>query len=98
MLSLSLAGLADWTQVPQAWLVWWVGDALGALVVMPVLVAWLGRPSEAWYEIFFGVAKARAWLICSRMPATKELYSWWREPSSTKPAAATPPHWEDSGE
>jgi acyl-CoA synthetase (AMP-forming)/AMP-acid ligase II len=23
-------------------------------------VAWLGRPSEAWYEIFFGVAKARA--------------------------------------
>ncbi|MBX3483111.1 long-chain-fatty-acid--CoA ligase [Phenylobacterium sp.] len=25
-------------------------------------VAWLGRPSEAWYEIFFGVAKARACL------------------------------------
>jgi acyl-CoA synthetase (AMP-forming)/AMP-acid ligase II len=23
-------------------------------------VAWLGRPTEAWYEIFFGVAKARA--------------------------------------
>lgn len=23
-------------------------------------VAWLGRPSEAWYEIFFGVAKLRA--------------------------------------
>jgi len=23
-------------------------------------VAWLGRPSEAWYEIFFGTAKARA--------------------------------------
>src|SRR5687768_6781728 len=23
-------------------------------------VAWLGRASEAWYEIFFGVAKARA--------------------------------------
>lgn len=23
-------------------------------------VAWLGRPSEAWYEIFFGAAKARA--------------------------------------
>lgn len=42
VLSLSLAGLADWNQFPQAWLVWWVGDALGALVVMPVLVAWLG--------------------------------------------------------
>jgi acyl-CoA synthetase (AMP-forming)/AMP-acid ligase II len=23
-------------------------------------VAWLGRPSEAWYEVFFGAAKARA--------------------------------------
>ena len=23
-------------------------------------VAWLGRASEAWFEIFFGVAKARA--------------------------------------
>ena len=23
-------------------------------------IAWLGRPTEAWYEIFFGVAKARA--------------------------------------
>src|SRR5436190_13222073 len=23
-------------------------------------VAWLGRPTEAWYEMFFGVAKARA--------------------------------------
>ena len=45
VLSLSLAGLADWNQFPQAWLVWWVGDALGALVVMPVLVAWLGRPA-----------------------------------------------------
>jgi integral membrane sensor domain MASE1 len=44
VLSLSLAGLADWHQFPQEWLVWWVGDALGALMVMPVLLAWLGRP------------------------------------------------------
>jgi signal transduction histidine kinase len=44
VLSLSLGGLADWNQFPQEWLVWWVGDALGALVVMPVLLAWLGRP------------------------------------------------------
>jgi signal transduction histidine kinase len=44
VLSLSLAGLADWNQFPQVWLVWWMGDALGAVVVMPVLLAWLGRP------------------------------------------------------
>jgi integral membrane sensor domain MASE1 len=29
VLSLSLAGLADWSQFPQAWLVWWVGDVTG---------------------------------------------------------------------
>ncbi|HKP78666.1 MAG TPA: long-chain-fatty-acid--CoA ligase [Phenylobacterium sp.] len=37
-------------------------------------VAWLGRPSEAWYEIFFGTAKARACLapINARL-ATPEI-------------------------
>ncbi|WP_068876742.1 MULTISPECIES: long-chain-fatty-acid--CoA ligase [unclassified Phenylobacterium] len=38
-----------------------VGGFLQAAGVKPGdRVAWLGRPSEAWYEIFFGVAKARA--------------------------------------
>ena len=38
-----------------------VAAFLQALGVRPSdRVAWLGRPSEAWYEVFFGVAKARA--------------------------------------
>ncbi|WP_293907185.1 long-chain-fatty-acid--CoA ligase [Phenylobacterium sp.] len=38
-----------------------VAAALQGLGVKPGdRIAWLGRPSEAWYEIFFGVAKARA--------------------------------------
>jgi acyl-CoA synthetase (AMP-forming)/AMP-acid ligase II len=38
-----------------------VAGMLQALGVAPGdRVAWLGRPSEAWYEIFFGTAKARA--------------------------------------
>src|ERR1700754_3893458 len=36
-----------------------VAAALQGMGVKPGdRVAWLGRPSEAWYEIFFGVAKA----------------------------------------
>jgi acyl-CoA synthetase (AMP-forming)/AMP-acid ligase II len=38
-----------------------VAGMLQALGVKPGdRVAWLGRPTEAWYEMFFGVAKARA--------------------------------------
>ena len=29
---------------PLLWLVWWSGDALGVLVVAPLLLAWLSRP------------------------------------------------------
>lgn len=39
-------------------------------------VAWLGRPSEAWFEIFFGVAKARACFapINSRLAAPEVAF------------------------
>ncbi len=40
-----------------------VAGMLQALGVKPGdRVAWLGRPSEGWYELFFGAAKARACL------------------------------------
>src|SRR5690242_3584550 len=44
VLSLSLAGFSPWPQFPSVWVVWWVGDAMGALVLMPVLLAWGGKP------------------------------------------------------
>jgi PAS domain S-box-containing protein len=36
--SLSLGGLAAWDGA--IWLTWWLGDAVGALVVAPVLILW----------------------------------------------------------
>jgi PAS domain S-box-containing protein len=38
--SLTLGGHADWRQYPALWLTWWLGDAVGTLVVGPVLVLW----------------------------------------------------------
>ena len=41
--SLTLAGSADWREFPAIWFTWWLGDAVGALVVGPVLVLWSVR-------------------------------------------------------
>ena len=41
--SLTLAGHADWREYPAIWFTWWLGDAVGALVVGPALVLWSMR-------------------------------------------------------
>ena len=40
MTTLTLGGYADWREYPTIWFTWWLGDAVGALVVGPVLVLW----------------------------------------------------------
>ena len=44
-LSLCIGGHAKWSQFWHLWLTWWLGDASGALVVAPLLLAW-GRASD----------------------------------------------------
>lgn len=44
-LSLCLGGAAEWEQFGRLWATWWLGDAFGALVVAPFLLAW-SAPSE----------------------------------------------------
>src|SRR5262249_21735562 len=41
--SLCLGGVKPWTAYPTLWSVWWLGDALGNLVVAPLLLTWAGR-------------------------------------------------------
>ncbi|MBI2994948.1 MAG: MASE1 domain-containing protein [Gammaproteobacteria bacterium] len=36
--SLALAGFADWRAYWAVWLTWWLGDAMGAIVVTPLLL------------------------------------------------------------
>ena len=40
VVTLSVAGFADWSKFTQIWVTWWLGDAAGALVVTPVIVLW----------------------------------------------------------
>ena len=44
VVSLLLGGLIPVSEFEPTWLAWWVGDALGALVVAPFLLRWLSDP------------------------------------------------------
>ena len=46
--SLSLGGLANWADFGPIWLTWWLGDAVGAVKVAPLLVLWLKNPRVRW--------------------------------------------------
>src|SRR5438445_191670 len=46
--SLAWSGLAPWDQVLTIWLTWWVGDAVGAVLVTPAILAWVDEPRIHW--------------------------------------------------
>jgi signal transduction histidine kinase/integral membrane sensor domain MASE1 len=46
--SLCLSGLASWSQFASVWLGWWLGDAMGVLVVAPFLLTWGTPPRPRW--------------------------------------------------
>jgi signal transduction histidine kinase len=48
-LSLRLGGVIAGGAVPTVWRTWWLGDATGALVVVPLVLAW-HRPRRAWLK------------------------------------------------
>jgi diguanylate cyclase (GGDEF)-like protein len=47
--SLSLGGYANWSQYAAIWKTWWLGDAVGALVAFPLVMAWLDSPRIRWH-------------------------------------------------
>jgi PAS domain S-box-containing protein len=46
--SLSVGGFARWADYRAIWLTWWLGDAVGALIVAPPLLLWTHQPKERW--------------------------------------------------
>jgi signal transduction histidine kinase len=47
-LSLRLAGVVHMHNVTTVWRTWWLGDFVGALVVVPLALAWYGPPARRW--------------------------------------------------
>ena len=48
VLAISLAGLAGWSDFGSIWLTWWLGDAVGDLVVAPAVLFWALHPRVHW--------------------------------------------------
>ena len=46
--SLSLGGYADWEKYSAIWMTWWLGDAVGALIVTPAIILWASEPALDW--------------------------------------------------
>ncbi len=69
VVSLSLGGYATWADFGRIWLTWWLGDAVGALIFVPLLLLWFRqspscstprRPIEA-AGLLLLMALATAW-------------------------------------
>ena len=57
VISLCVAGSANWRAFPQIWSTWWLGDAVGDFVVAPVLVLWAKWPKARvnWIGVTHGI-------------------------------------------
>ncbi|MFN2572730.1 MAG: MASE1 domain-containing protein [Gemmatimonadales bacterium] len=49
VVSLAVGGLLSWTDAPRVALTWWLGDAVGDIVIAPALILWIGvKPAPSW--------------------------------------------------
>src|ERR1700722_7399424 len=46
--TLAIGGYADWTAFGSIWCTWWLGDAIGAVLVTPLLLLWWENPRLQW--------------------------------------------------
>jgi len=60
--SLCLGGAARWSGFGSIWLTWWLGDAVGNLVIAPFLILWFVNRRTQWNPSQF--IEAAALLVC----------------------------------
>jgi PAS domain S-box-containing protein len=60
--TLALSGIIPWSSYVAVWRVWWVGDAMGVLLVAPLLLTWVLAPRPQWR--FWRILEATV-LICA---------------------------------
>jgi signal transduction histidine kinase len=46
-ISMVAGGVIDGSEASEFWRTWWLGDTSGGLVVLPLMLAWAGRPTDA---------------------------------------------------
>src|SRR3984957_7704505 len=68
--TLAIGGYADWTAFGSIWCTWWLGDAIGAVLVTPLLLLWWENPRLQWTReqmtelafLFIGLFST-AWIV-----------------------------------
>ncbi len=68
--SLALGGFAEWPKYGAIWSTWWLGDAVGAVVVTPFLLLWRENPRLGWSRkqtielaVLFSGVFFTAWIV-----------------------------------
>jgi signal transduction histidine kinase len=51
MVSMLAGGVITTGEAPTFWRTWWLGDVAGALVVVPLVLAWASDPGGAWRRL-----------------------------------------------
>jgi signal transduction histidine kinase/integral membrane sensor domain MASE1 len=72
--SLVLGGVFPWSAVPDAWGTWWLGDALGDILVAPALLIWATRPLRSPPASRGGEA---ALLLTATLVASLAIFGGW---------------------
>jgi signal transduction histidine kinase len=49
-LAMVLGNVVSVSGMAHLWRTWWLGDLCGALIVVPLAIAWLPHPPRAWFE------------------------------------------------
>lgn len=81
---LAATGIVPWSRYFSVLWVWWVGDAMGVLVVAPVLLSWTAKPRIAWrglrllewIALFGSLAITCRFLFWSSMALTYAVFPW----------------------
>ncbi len=82
VVTLAAAGFADWAAFGSMWCTWWLGDAVGAVTVTPLLLLWWENPRLRWTReqitelvlLFLGLF-ATGWVVFGK-PFHSELKNY----------------------
>jgi diguanylate cyclase (GGDEF)-like protein len=80
--TLAAAGFANWAAFGSIWCTWWLGDAVGAVTMTPLLLLWLENPRLRWTReqvtelafLFLGLF-ATGWVVFGK-PFHSELKNY----------------------
>jgi signal transduction histidine kinase len=71
--SLFSAGVTPQTKVAETWRTWWIGDAIGALLVAPLILVWAARPRV---KLLTSRLIEATILVCGLLAASLIVFIW----------------------